>query len=164
MILAIDPGIKGCGIAEFDRTGTLLRGEYVPNPLLVGAMSERVGYMARAVLRTTFAEAVSRVVTECPQVYKHKSVGADLIPLAQIGAMVVGAIPLVSWTQYLPHEWKGSVNADTMTKRILQRLTAAELLMVQSFKHGGLDHNTIDAVGIGLHYFGRLKPRRVIAR
>jgi hypothetical protein len=50
-----------------------------------------------------------------------------------------------------PSEWKGQVPKDVMNERVLKRLSVKEHEALVSS-----DHNTLDAVGIGLFHSGRL--------
>lgn len=163
MILALDPGINGCGVAMLESQSLeLIHAGYVPNPISKGVMTARVKAMIEAVREHIyFGDAV---VTEKPHIYPQQLKGQepnDLIPLAQIGA---GVGCRFNWFEYEPFAWKGNVDADVMTKRILSKLSAEERAHIETHKRGGLDHNTIDAVGLGLFHLGRLNPERVVAR
>lgn len=56
-----------------------------------------------------------------------------------------------------PVEWKGSVDADVMTARILKRLTLEELKLVPVRPRAAdYEHNAVDAIGLGLWKLGRM--------
>lgn len=168
-LLTLDPGLNGCGLAFFD-DGALKGARYVPN--IAGVKLHRNERVASMVRQLRDARLLAHwpafvVVTECPQIYsagKGKGNPNDLIPLAQIGAAFAWDVIGAEWVEFLPREWKGTLDPDVLIERIKSRLTVEEKAHVESFKRGGLDHNIWDAVGIGLHHLGRLAPRRIYAR
>lgn len=131
-LLALDPGAK-TGAAVFVRSDS-------EGWTLLGA-------------RTCSPDDVSRlpwgpvnvVVIENPEIYaRSKARPRDILKLARIVGryeerFLGSTIRLVT-----PHEWKGSIDGDIMTKRILASLNAVEARLC-----AGVDHNAIDAVGIG---------------
>lgn len=164
-VVAVDPGLHGCGVAIFEHELGLIRAQYRQSffmPSRPGKLYQRIEGACAGVLdllATGFSD-IGQLVTECPLVYpnspreKQVEPNHDLVPLAQIGARL-GGLLRCGWTQYYPYEWKGTVKKVVFTQRILGRLNDTEL---QCIERGPLDHNTIDAVGIGLHYLGRLHP------
>jgi len=96
-------------------------------------------------------ELVGEVVIECPRVYPHGKVDPnDLIVLARR----VGRIEERAGrpcTLVFPRAWKGTVKKPIMTARILSRMTTAERGLLMK-----IDHNVIDAIGLGLWKVGRL--------
>ena len=164
-LLAIDPGIRGAGVALFNGA-ELVVARYVKNACPVKApMAQRISCLGEEI---GHMQPPRVLVTECPQIYifgKGKGNPNDLVPLAQLGAFVAARFCSSDWVQYLPREWKGTLDADMMTARIKARLTADELARVESYgRKGALDHNTLDACGLGLHHVGRLTPRKIFAR
>lgn len=131
---------------------------------------------------------------EWPQVYSAKQRGRkdpnDLLPLAALeGALIATLDPLMetgaSCELYQPHSWKGSKKANPTARWILEKLEDKEKAQIQDLdaflvalaeaerktaetgKQVDVNHpahNTIDGVGVGLHYLGRLGRTRVIAR
>jgi len=183
-MIALDPGIRGCGVAEFGEH-YLLRAAYIPNPIRKGNGLDAVVDMAAAVYR--WAGMPQTFVAEWPQSYgpaQQKGDQADLFPLAGIdgalAAMMAWSRPL-EVKRYLPHEWKGTINPDVMISRIRHRLTPGEFSVIQFPGNTCSDcrdrlapipcckstcpaHNVFDAVGLGLFHLGRFEKRRVIAR
>lgn len=172
-MICIDPGIRGCGLAVFYR-GELVRAQYVANIADSGdSLALRVASMASCVYHAqelVHVDTKDELITERPQIYAHgkgKGNPNDLIALAEIGAYAAALINPVRWIQVLPRQWKGTIDGDAMTDRIVGRLKNEEECAVISYKSGALDHNTYDAVGIGLWRLGRLggnAKRRVYAR
>jgi len=144
MILCVDPGVHGCGCALFEMSilqcAGYVRGDF---PTTASRVREGVG------------GGVDGLVLEVPRVYPGPRANDpnDLIDLALVDGLIAGefTVPLKT---YYPSDWKGQVPKKIMTERIKKTLDEVELLRVDRI--GALDHNTFDAVGIGLHYLGRL--------
>lgn len=142
-LIAIDPGVHGLGVAEFEGT----------TPTFIGYLaheSEAGAY--RTACR--FAAPSTSCVIEWPQVYSRGRKGDqdDLLRLAAI----VGAVLVAPWrhaTRIRPRAWKGTVPGDVMTERLADR--AREMgVIVQAPDF--LAHNALDAFGLGLWYLGKL--------
>ncbi len=105
------------------------------------------------------------VGVEVPRVYpaaKQKGDQNDLIAVAMVAAACASAFVGANVFSYYPRDWKGTIDGDVMTERIKGRLAPHELERVQLA--GALSHNIFDGIGIGLHHFNRLQPKRVISR
>jgi hypothetical protein len=188
-VISLDPGIRGCGVGYWGGT-TLRAAEYVRNPIRHGNSPVAIVEMARAIRYSRMWEMrwdPAGLAVEYPQIYaeRHqKGNQDDILPLVGIGMALAalyaetGPWPL---DRYLPHEWKGSINADVMIGRVKARLTKGEWAVItfpentcadcrNQFgspfcrKSTCLAHNVFDAIGIGLFHLGRLEKRRVIAR
>jgi hypothetical protein len=61
-----------------------------------------------------------------------------------------------------PSEWKGQLDKEQTEQRARERLSKSEFASFVSV--GALDHNTWDAVALGLYELGRFDPVRVIHR
>lgn len=101
------------------------------------------------------------VLVEVPRWYPrdHKDVN-DLIDLA----VLVGELKRFYESQDFkvelvwPRTWKGNVKKEIMTERILSRLKPDELALVPLRPRAKTpDHNTVDAIGLGLWKLGRLR-------
>lgn len=168
MILCIDPGLRGLGVAVFDE-GKLVRAAYVRNPVTKG-----VGYRAHAKLARATADwlatelqlmpiAMKRVIIELPRIYpgsaQQKGDPNDLLDLVGVGGAFAALCHPDAVEHRYPSDWKGQVPKEVMTKRIREALDIHEHAAVRSV--GEKDHNTFDAVGIGLAFLGRLHKRQV---
>ncbi len=169
ILLAIDPGIRGCGVAVFDG-GWLVHADYVVNPCREGNRAAEAASMASWVHGSLWGRFdVTALALEWPRVYATRiASGAspgdpnDLLGLAAVSAGIAALYAPAAATSYCPSEWKGQMPKDVCQKRINARLNSRELAFVMAVKPAGKRHNTWDAVGIGLHHLGRLAPRRAL--
>jgi hypothetical protein len=175
-VLALDPGIRGCGVALFNG-GLLEACAYVKNPVTSGDGPEAVFAMAREVDRwqPRLAADTVRLVFEHPRIYtaaKSKGDNNDLMPLVAVDYAVAARFP--ARTRVYPHEWKGTMPKSVCAARVLARLDGAEraeaelgvapFLTTKSLDAALTDerwkgHNVLDAVGIGLKHVGRFEPK-----
>lgn len=167
MILCIDPGLRGCGVAFFEGAQYLYRAEYVKNTAVEGRGYDAHRSMAVAVWNSVPAHAINEIIIEHPVYYgsKHeKGDPNDLLDVVAVGAAIAakayhpeGKRQIV--TTRFPRDWKGQVPKEIMTERIKASLTQEELDNVIACRKDLL-HNVYDAVGIGLHALGRLNKRK----
>jgi hypothetical protein len=161
-LLAVDPGLRGCGVALFN-DGQLQHAEYV----IGSAAGVRAGAwqpMAEAVrLWATYRTLEdTTLVVELPQVYvraRSKGDPNDLIDLAAVVGALVAYFP-VGATVYLPAEWKGQVPKEIIHARAASALSAWETRQITYPKRKGLAHNVLDAVALGLCHLGRTPGMR----
>jgi hypothetical protein len=133
VLLAVDPGIRGCGAALFTvASKRLVACAYVKNPIRKGNDVQAALEMARAVLEWEKPirplDGPTHLVVEIPQMYtlKHqKGDQNDLLPLAAVDG-ALAALYQVPVTTYLPREWKGQIDKDATAARVTTRLDAAE--------------------------------------
>lgn len=164
--LAIDPGLRLCGVAMFE--GTALNSAWLVKntsktergPEAWFAMAERVlaSWLKRTPAR---GQLVANLIIEVPQVYWRSSKGgraADLIELAGVVGAVSTACPVMARRHFYPAVWKGQVPKEVHNKRVLKHLTEKEHGFMEPVS-ASLRHNQIDAVGLGLYHLGRM-PRK----
>jgi hypothetical protein len=169
VVVAMDPGIRGCGLAMFE-AGRLKHATYVRNPtrkgsdgLAITTMGLAVGSTAKTWLAPRAKDTPLVCCVEMPQVYAHgKGEGDpnDLIPLAAVDGALLTALPWSATVTYRPRVWKGTIDPDILTARLCSTAPGA-LLYPDEHTHTdkvctSLAHNMWDAVGIGLYYLGRL--------
>lgn len=141
-VLSIDPG-KQLSYGALSCDGDIIQAE--PFPL-------------------SFARPCT-IVGELPQVYqggKSRSDPDDLIRLAYALGITVGVYEKYAEKIVLlkPNEWKGQVPKDIMKQRIDALLSPTEKAVIDEARWKVPPkkmHNIYDAVGINLHYTGRLK-------
>lgn len=184
MRLTIDPGIRGCGVSVSN--GVLLSARYVRNPAAKGNGVAEVMRMARAVADWASPWAISTVVFEKMKIYPGRKKPGDpnitLLPLVGVAYALAGLYPDAAHAEYLPKEWKGSVDGISCTLQVRSRLTDDEMRRIAlpdsacaecrkrlgayclNGEDGcGADH-VYDAVGIALKHAGRFERHRVIPR
>lgn len=176
IVLALDPGTRGCGVSLFDRIdhGDLIAAAYVANSMKRGNGPAECLTMAREVerwVRSHVARADVDMVTEWPRIYTTQKQAKDgkwrdpndLLALTGVACALAALVsPVTAVTRYFPDEWKGQTSKGVMNTRSLERLTEAERSRIVDA--GELSHNIYDALGIGLKRVGRLEKRRVYAR
>ncbi len=179
ILLAIDPGLRACGCALFvddmlssaalvKNTETKLRG-----PQAHASMAVEVADWLFARDKTSG----HTLVLEYPRVYpnhsnKRSEDPNDLLELAGVDGALASQIG--HWGKirhYFPSDWKGQVPANACARQVLKKLRADELIQIEKLEpflvnlasREAVDkpvthsaHNTLDAVGIGLHHLGRL--------
>lgn len=175
--LAVDPGIRGCGVAlfsDYDTPGeraVLVCAGYAKNPCPDGNGPHESATMALAV--ADWFDAIprdrpypDRLALEYPRVYpgpRQKGDQNDLLPLAGVVCALAAHFPFAEVVRYFPRDWKGTVDPDVMIERIQGRLEPSEVKAVESCPKW-LRHNLWDAVGIGLKSVGRFEPWKPIIR
>lgn len=174
MLVALDPGIRGCGLALFDHMGYLHAASYVKNPVKKGDDLDAVLGMVNAVVVQCLRPLLPDYIAERMQIHrqgKRKGDPNDLVPLGGIATGVAMELHAHTARWVYPREWKGNIPKPEpgeplgeylIYQRVMDRLSESERSTIQY--HGALSHNVIDAIGIGLFQLGRFKNKRVIAR
>jgi hypothetical protein len=171
-IVAVDPGLNGCGVSVFNENARLTAAAYVPNARkdadlptrwegAAMAISEWLGPMYENPLD------VRTLIVEMPRVYpaaRQKGDQNDLMNLVGVVAAVTTLLISSGRRIVYPRDWKGTLDPDEMILRVQRRLSATERAIVTLPGAASLQHNVWDAVGIGLWSVGRLEDRMVVAR
>lgn len=163
-LLAIDPGARSYGLALFGPCLPVGAGAGVDHWLL------RAGYVngdsapdaLQAALRWLDGLKVTLAVGEIPRSYdvqNQKGDQNDLIGVALALGRLLGA---AAYSEHLvtPAEWKGQVPKKVMHQRIRNTLERDERTALDrglSAVSPSLQHNVLDAVGIGMFHLRRLK-------
>lgn len=157
-VLAVDPGLRACGVAVFRDDGELLAAGLVENPVERGNSHLALHSMAVAVraFARDFLGDVRDLAVVCERMQLDGRTDRRRMQAVLDLAVVSGLVGPCAL--YEPREWKGGVPKAIHQRRILDRLTSAERGRIASA--GALTHNVVDAVGIGLHHLGRGLPRR----
>jgi hypothetical protein len=161
-VLAIDPGLRGCGLAVYV-SGRLVEARYVKSSEKSARGAEAWCAMAQAV-GDVAPPQVDTLVVECPQVYRgplQKGDPSDLIELAGVDGAIVGKFILRAqdFVSYLPRDWKGQVPKDIHHARVEAALSKEEKACM-SLPAASLAHNVWDAVALGLFHVKKVKERR----
>lgn len=167
--VALDPGIRHCGVALF-LSNRLVRAGLARNPEATLRGPAAWMTMARAVEDMLAAWLPEEgfvggdeliLAAELQQVYRGPAAKADPDDLFQLTGVVGAVTALVNTAVgYLPRTWKKNVPKVILEGRIRKRLNPEELKAMNEAEGStpSLQHNVIDAVGIGLHHFLRLRP------
>lgn len=157
-LISMDPGLRDCWLSSWHEN-RLIATYKVSNPVGKARGPEAWLSMGQAVANNiqlfTYARK-AHFVTEIPQVYnagKQKGDQDDITQLSGIVGAVVMALNPASVSHYYPREWKGQLPKETCGDRVLLTLSESERMNVG--KYGALQHNILDAIGIGLKYLGR---------
>lgn len=135
-LVSIDPGTKKSAIAAWNNYGQLVFADDLPNSQI-----------------RTFLNQITtaRVVIETPVLYpKSRKVHKDVKRLLIIAQEFKNRVQ--NGEAVKPSEWKGQVPKNIHKHRILKALTQLEMRSIITPDN----HNTIDAIGIGLFALGRL--------
>ncbi len=176
-IVAIDPSIVSCGVAVFEDknlvAATCIKGDSDTSEDILTRCITMADEVRSWLWSLTAPYKTDVLVSEWPPVYrpsKEKKGGPkDVIPMACVAGALGAFLDGPECVSYLPREWTGQVKKSTTVKgakkspraqKVLRRLSGDELAVWDKVKY----HDTIDAIGIGLHYLGRFDRMRVIAR
>lgn len=154
-LVSMDPGLRECWLAFFV-DGYLSRTVKVSNPEGKARGPHAWISMGQAVLDEVGGQDHGHMVVEIPQVYtvgKQKGDQDDITQLSGVVGAVTMALNPLSVSHYYPREWKGQLPKETCGDRVLLTLSEGERMNVG--KYGALQHNILDAIGIGLKYLGR---------
>lgn len=157
-VLSVDPGSKGLGWARW-LDGQLIMMGYSRSA--AKDIEERAIAHALAIPGPRVDVAVVERMTLYPGQSKSQAAANDLLDLQLIGGYVAGAcLGLGGRLKAVrPSEWKGQVPKEIMGRRIVSRLHQVEaerLTFALEKIPASLQHNLLDAVGIGLAFLGRL--------
>ncbi|MEK7706236.1 MAG: hypothetical protein AAB426_14850 [Myxococcota bacterium] len=171
-VLAIDPGVRGCGAALFQGDGSdrLIAAAYV----VFSRRDDEICSVPFAVREWVSARAdslaVKRVVLEFPQTYRGRAARGDtndLLSLAFVDGAIAALFAVADVALVRPFDWKGSVPKPVsatgdyiIRSRVEARLSSDEKTAVVWPKNGRHSWDVADAVGIGLHHLGRFAPQR----
>lgn len=165
-VVAVDPGINGCGVAVFECNRRLVEAAYVRNPIKAGSITDRAASMGLAVTQLIIDLGYwgAEFALEWPRVYasriregRTREDPNDLLALAGVQSVIASRGVAALSTCYAPSDWKPSGMKKKPTEfRVRSRLNEIEGLVLAAVKcPPSLMHNVIDAVGIGLHHVGR---------
>lgn len=178
-LLAIDPSINSCGVAMFQH-GKLSAVKTITaqSDWSNDDVAKRCLRMGQEVVAWIHDLGIvpDVLAAEWPQTYPNASpkINQSLIGLSGVIGVVSGILALglasrdqtlevvsflpAEWTHRLPKTKKGDPRDSVRGRNIARRLDPLELTLFQTAK---LNHDSVDAIGIGLHAVGR--PTKMIA-
>lgn len=157
-MIAIDPGVRSCGVAAFTTDGTLAFARNEPLDRVI-----------------TLAGDFNEIVVELPQTYGGRAAGnSDANVLIALGRVVgrfeqVSAYWRASFRVLTPYEWKSNIPPDRACARAWALLTLDERRRVditpaaRAFLSGARKSlpdsatHPLDAIGLGLVACGRAR-------
>jgi hypothetical protein len=121
---------------------------------------DSLGERIKAMVRAVGIGDVKEIAIERPQIYRFSPGDPnDLLNLGMVaGGILTSFPPNTAVSLYHPKTWKGNVKKDKHQPLILRTLTEWERTRIETPSAKAKTHNVIDAIGIGLYFFGRLKP------
>lgn len=146
LLVTIDPGVHVAGVA-FWRDAVLISARLLRDPYLEALLGAMLSFPVPDNLE---------VLVELPRVYARGKVNPnDLVDLSFCAGQLAGILhaPIRTVT---PAQWKGQVPKKVMNSRVLARLSEEEQGRIIKPKQASLLHNVLDAIGIGMHEYGRL--------
>lgn len=165
-IVVVDPSINTAGLAVF-ADARLIHAETVTCRLLGRDICDRCRVMAEKIIArvddvlSSDPPPAYELIVEWPRIYapgKQKAKPDDQIPMAGVCAAVAIKLQLPV-TSYRAAAWKGQLEKVPCAAMVRRNLASSELILCD-----GLDHNALDAIGIGLYHLGRFKRKRVYAK
>lgn len=172
ILLAIDPSITRIGLALFVDGDLYTTGVVLPTLGTKADIMERVAEMSECCYAwgISHGHTVTDIACEWPQIYPKGRAKGDpnhIVPLAAVCGSVAGFFRRdaeVTLTSYKPRAWAGTMPKDETVKgckssprarRTIKCLSSEEMKVWAEVEY----HDEIDAIGIGLHYLKRFRPR-----
>ncbi len=148
-LLSVDPGKRALAWALWDFMGLDSCG-------LVRTKLKDFGRGAQEMV-VLLPPGADHVVVELPRIYPYQKriTVNDLIDLAAVAGACAGAGPVEF---VYPATWKGQTPKDISHRRVMKKLSLAEVQVVESCLQAipkSLQHNVLDAIGIGQWWRGR---------
>lgn len=148
ILVAVDPGVRGCAVAVFGDGVLLLalKTHSIHDSLMSCALAA-----CEPVEKLKIAH-INMLIIEKPQVYDSRNQRGDQRDIIDL-ALVVGAVIAVMAIGHviyrietpLPHRWKGNVPKNISKYRARAKLTDVELDKVGLFAN----HDVWDAIALG---------------
>jgi hypothetical protein len=157
VLVAIDPGLRGCGVAVFV-AGVLLTAFYVDG-IEKRARGPKVWRkLAMQVLAALPAMRIHVLLIEIPQTYAdHKSRADDLHQLTGVAGAIASAVASDEVWGVFPRTWTGRIAKTERHSELLATMSPEELAKIIAPQFKTYTHNIFDAVGIGRWYLQKGK-------
>lgn len=164
IVVAIDPGVKGSGVAVFHGTFLWVASYRTSGDIFDAAFNPE--HLTYPKMQTPV-----RIVLEKPQVYRTgrlKGDPNDLIDVAVAGGEMLGRAlerfrrcgidpASIVVEKIVPAVWKGQLPKEVAQERIERALASHEVTCIVEPHPASLMHNVWDAIGIGLWAVKRFK-------
>lgn len=152
--IAIDPGLKGLGVAVFYRA-ELVKCSFVEPDKKVKRNLAAWRKLAHN-LKEEYGTNYDWIVVESQQIYSRgKARPSDIMELRGISSMILGMYAHVPEQALpLPREWKGQLPPEVLARRVDARLCSSEHKRITETRKGRL-LDIKHAIGLGLCASGR---------
>ena len=169
ILVSVDCGLRACGVAVWNAGARELeRAALVVNQDKTGRGPLVWRHMALAVeewIGFGLVGALLAIETQQRRPWDTPAKTAALFEIQGVAGAIAALDPFFSDIRgYLPSAWKGTIKKAAMIERIKRRVSTLENSRVALPSAAKAQTDVWDAVGIGLHYFGRLEKVRVVAR
>lgn len=158
---AFDPAIRCTGWAVFYDEDLVDHGMAFTKS--TSPMEERIDQIVNALVPNCPYDPTDLAI-EFPMVYGRPPKGTnsnDLIAVAAVAGAILRTFNWVTERTKIycpPRQWKGTIKKEVMIERIKKLMTEEELESFSAKKYSETyAHNVLDAIGIGMHYLGRLR-------
>lgn len=169
MLLALDPGLRGPGLALFNGAEELVTCTTfgVPENRGAEAWLEAVDKAMTWLANEAPDVHITELVYEMMECYEQNSSAKnnDLLECVGSGSGIITMVALYNTglkvKGYTPNDWKGTKKKPIVHRRAKKRLSKREkktLKACLSSLPKGLHHNALDAVSIGLVHLYRMRP------
>jgi hypothetical protein len=162
--LAIDPGLRWCGVALGQGT-ELVSCALIKNPEMHSRDGMAWAKMAQAVKAWVDTQPQPQhIVCETPMQYMPGHHGgkrvdpADILQIQGVVGALAGVLSMAPFQTIYPYQWKGQLPKDVCFNRIKSRLSVEEMAILEGAPCAkSLQHNVGDAIGIWLDSVKRFK-------
>lgn len=154
MLVSLDPGKKGAGVAIFE--DHVLSAAF----FATGSDWDRTAWSAWNYIRVNYPAEVWRqadVVIEIMHYNERQTKKVnDLIAVAHMAGAFAGYMgEHANLIKKKPYQWKGGLPKSVVTERVKKRLSHEERSRIEMPRRQSLHHNVWEAVGIGFRYLRR---------
>jgi len=187
LVLCVDPGLRCCGVAIFSPSGRLLRAGLPQSSIAArtgirgarawAAMAKEVEHWLDVASWRESADNLhfggwpTKLIVEEQRIDQRTPNADDMLQVNGTAGAIAGiyaaSLPSPVVVGVWPETWKGSIPKADMTARIASRMRESPEEDRRIEYEGvpmGLRHNILDAVGIGLYHWDRLKAQKTIHR
>jgi len=158
-LIAIDPGLRKCGVARFDKLHRLIDARTIRIPTFARDLRGARAWIEMAKSALKDCGGPQTLVIESMQVDNRTgNKVSDLLEVQGVAGVIVGLATAAGMNVfgYTPRQWKGSVSKSIMKRRLLD----SDLLIEEKNAiHGRATHDAFDAIGIGLYHLNNLREK-----
>lgn len=154
-LVAVDPGLRECGIAVFV-DGKLVRAALARNAEKKVRGPKAWCSMAASVLVAAGSASPDLVIVERMRINRGVNPD-DILELQGVAGAVCVRLSAPDQIGYLAREWGGAVPKPVKNARVESKLTPDELAAIDPAIPASMRNHVLDAIGIGLYHLGRYR-------